>query len=42
MVITMHKFVNPYGRGQSCVPELVEARFGELASRVTEKVNGNN
>ena len=42
MVITMHKLVNPYGRGQGCVPELVEDRFGELASRVTEEVNGNN
>lgn len=42
MVITMHKLVNPYGRGQGCVPELVESRFGELALRVTEEVNGNN
>lgn len=41
MVITMHKLVNPYGRGQGCVPELVEARFGELASRVTEEVNND-
>ena len=41
MIITMHKLVNPYGRGQGCVPELVEARFGELASRVTEGVNND-
>jgi len=38
MIITMHKLVNPYGKGQGCVPELVEARFGELASKVTEEV----
>ena len=39
MIITMHKLVNPYGKGQGCVPEFVEARFGELASRVTEEVS---
>ena len=38
ITITMHKLVNPYGKGQGCVPEFVEARFGELASRVTEKL----
>lgn len=42
MIITMHKLVNPYGKGQGCVPELVEARFGELASRVTEEVSNEN
>ena len=42
MVITMHKLVNPYGRGQGCVPESVAARFGELTLRVTEEVNGDN
>lgn len=41
MIITMHKLVNPYGRGQGCVPELVEARFGELALRVTEEINND-
>lgn len=37
MIITMHKLVNPYGIGQGCVPKLVEARFGELALKVTEE-----
>lgn len=41
MIITMHKLVNPYGRGQGCVPELVEARFGELVLRVTEEINND-
>lgn len=41
MIITMHKLVHPYGRGQGCVPELVEARFGELALRVTEEINND-
>ena len=41
MIITIHKLVNPYGRGQGRVPELVEARFGELALRVTEEINND-
>lgn len=41
MIITMHKLVNPYGKGQGCVPEFVEARFGELASRVTEEIKND-
>ncbi|HCJ37858.1 MAG TPA: hypothetical protein DHV37_05975 [Erysipelotrichaceae bacterium] len=42
MIITMHKLVNPYGVGQGCVPKLVEARFGELALRVTEEVKAES
>lgn len=42
MIITLHHLVNPAYKSSPCVPEPVINRLGELASKVTEEVNGNN